>query len=258
MTGKITARVIAVLITIGLSAGCTIEPVSDPVVEVPEISTMDGYTSVYHPAHLSSAEAWDLFNESENAIIIDVRSEESFLERRVSVAVNATYEDIADFASANIPEKDRLIITYCFCDGKGGPALSARDLLTGLGYTNVFYTDPGSEWTFEGTSIPEDIADISGQGIITGEKARELYESDNNVILLDVRSQEEYEENHLNGSVLIPVSELEERLSELTDKDAIIIVYCRAGRRSAAASEILISNGYTGVYDMQSIDNWPK
>jgi len=92
--------------------------------------------------------------------------------------------------------------------------------------------------------------------IVTGEEAREIFETNENVILLDVRNQDEFDELHIEGSILIPVGQLESRLHELPDKEAIIIVYCRAGRRSAEASEILISNGYKNIYDMQTIYNW--
>jgi len=213
-----------------------------------------------------------MFNSSDGALILDVRSEASFLERRVSVAVNVIYEDITGFAAANIPDKDKTIITYCFCDGKGGPALSARDLLTELGYTSVFYMDPEDEWTYAGTHVPDtdaqgadaqdtDVPEAatgnSGRGKISGSEAKKLFESDEKVIMLDVRGKDEYEENHIVGSTLIPVAQLEERLSELPDKEVIIIVYCRAGRRSEAAYDILVNSGYVNVYDMQSINNWP-
>ena len=95
-----------------------------------------------------------------------------------------------------------------------------------------------------------------GVTLVTGAEARDIFESDNSVILLDVRNQDEHDDYHIVGSILIPVDELESRLSELPDKDAVIIVFCRAGRRSAIASEILVSNGYTKVNDMQGIENW--
>ena len=92
--------------------------------------------------------------------------------------------------------------------------------------------------------------------IISGNEAKQMFESDNSVILLDVRNQDEFDEYHLNDSILIPVADLESRLSELPDKNADIIVFCRAGRRSALAAEILSANGYTNVFDMGSIYNW--
>ena len=96
----------------------------------------------------------------------------------------------------------------------------------------------------------------SPANLISGSEARELFETDDRMVLLDVRNQDEYDEYHIVDSVLIPVDELESRLSELPDKDALIIVFCRAGRRSAIAAGILTANGYTNVRDMQSIKNW--
>jgi len=92
--------------------------------------------------------------------------------------------------------------------------------------------------------------------VITGAEARILYESISDVVLLDVRSQEEFNEFHLADSILIPAGELESRLDELPSKDNIIIVYCKAGIRSEKAVETLLYYGFKNVYDMQSIDNW--
>ncbi|MCL2425603.1 MAG: rhodanese-like domain-containing protein [Oscillospiraceae bacterium] len=92
--------------------------------------------------------------------------------------------------------------------------------------------------------------------VISGAEASKLYEGNDSAILLDVRNQDEFDTHHIEGSIHIPYTELESRLSELPDKDAIIIVFCRAGRRSAIAASILVENGYTNVYDMQEITNW--
>ena len=205
---------------------------------------------------LDSNTAFEMWSETDDAVIIDVRESESFLQRHVSGAVNVQSEDLTAFAAENIPDKDTLIITYCFCGGMGGPALSARNLLAGLGYTNVFYTDPEGEWEYNGSNVSEG-TDMNNR-IITGDEAKEIVDSNDTVILLDVRNLDEYEELHIEGSVLIPVAELEARLDELPqDKETIIIVYCRGGVRSAAAFEILIENGYTDIYDMQMVTNWP-
>jgi len=246
-----------------LAAGCAGRGPSQDTAETGKVSTMEGYNSRYNPAHISSAEAWDMVNSEGGAVVLDVRSEASYLERHVSVAVNVPFEDAADYAQANIPDKNSVIICYCYCDDKGGAALSVRDLLTNLGYTSVYYTEPDVEWTYEGTSVDtNEDSNVVEEGdtvhrIISGTEAKKLYETSQGVILLDVRNKDEYKASHIDGSVLIPVSELASRLSELPDKDAIIIVYCRSGMRSASAYEILIAGGYTNVYDMQSVYNWP-
>lgn len=93
---------------------------------------------------------------------------------------------------------------------------------------------------------------------ITPQEARDLLAEDNGVILLDVRTTEEHKEIRIPGSILIPHDNIRnEAVSKLNDKDAIIIVYCRSGRRSKIASLELINMGYKNVYDLGGIIDWP-
>jgi len=93
---------------------------------------------------------------------------------------------------------------------------------------------------------------------ITPEEAMQRLDSEEEIVLLDVRTPEEYAEGHIPGSQLIPLQTLEEEApNQLTDKDAPIFVYCRSGNRSLEAAEILVEQGYTQVYDLGGIINWP-
>jgi hydroxyacylglutathione hydrolase len=69
-------------------------------------------------------------------------------------------------------------------------------------------------------------------------------------MLLDVRTAEEYAEGHIKGALLIPVQELQQRISEVP-KDRQVYVYCRSGVRSVRASKILVKAGYTRVENVQ-------
>jgi len=81
---------------------------------------------------------------------------------------------------------------------------------------------------------------------ITAQQAQVLIEKDQNVTLLDVRTVDEFKEGHIRGATLIPVSKLEANLAKLKDsKNKQIVVYCRSGSRSVAASRILKANGFT-------------
>ncbi|MEX1377180.1 MAG: rhodanese-like domain-containing protein [Eubacteriales bacterium] len=72
-------------------------------------------------------------------------------------------------------------------------------------------------------------------------------------LLLDVRTQEEYDAGHIDGSTLIPVTELQSRLDEISDyKDKKVLVYCRSGNRSVTASNILLDSGFTQVYNLET------
>jgi len=90
------------------------------------------------------------------------------------------------------------------------------------------------------------------------EEAKKRLENEKGIVLLDVRTQEEYDEKHIPNSLLIPVDVIEkEAPQKLIDKNATIFVYCRSGRRSVTASEALIKMGYTKVYNLGGIIDWP-
>ncbi|MEX1308421.1 MAG: rhodanese-like domain-containing protein [Eubacteriales bacterium] len=78
--------------------------------------------------------------------------------------------------------------------------------------------------------------------------------------LLDVRTQEEYDDVHIEGATLISVYELENRISEIEQyKDIPVLVYCRSGNRSIVASQILIENGFMNITDLQGgISAWTR
>ena len=93
---------------------------------------------------------------------------------------------------------------------------------------------------------------------ITPQEGKDLLAKTPGAILLDVRTEEEYKELRIPGSVLIPVAELPDRLSELPkDPAKPIVIYCRSGNRSATAAGILVKAGFPVVYDMGGIIDWP-
>ena len=87
---------------------------------------------------------------------------------------------------------------------------------------------------------------------------KKLTGSKENFLLVDVRTQQEYNEGHIPGSILFPVDKIQENFEEkYPDKNTLIIVYCRSGNRSRNASITLIDMGYTNVKDMGGIQSWP-
>ena len=93
---------------------------------------------------------------------------------------------------------------------------------------------------------------------ITAEEARQIMDSEEGYVILDVRTQEEYDQGHIPGAILIPNTEIEAWAEqELPDKDQLILVYCRSGRRSKLAADILVSLGYTDIREFGGIIDWP-
>ena len=93
---------------------------------------------------------------------------------------------------------------------------------------------------------------------ISPEAANKRLNTEKDIVLLDVRTVEEYTEKHIPGSVLIPVEVIKTQATEkLKDKNAVIFVYCRSGNRSATAAQALADMSYTNVNNLGGINNWP-
>lgn len=93
---------------------------------------------------------------------------------------------------------------------------------------------------------------------ITAQQAKEIMVSQEGYIILDTRTQEEFDEGHIPGAILIPYDEILEKAEDvLTDKDQMILVYCRSGRRSKLAAEDLVKLGYSNIKEFGGIIDWP-
>ena len=92
---------------------------------------------------------------------------------------------------------------------------------------------------------------------IDGAKAKALIDSESGYIIIDARTQEEYDQGHIPEAILIPEYEIADRAEkELPDKNQLILVYCRSGRRSKIAAEELVKLGYTNVKEFGGIIDW--
>lgn len=92
---------------------------------------------------------------------------------------------------------------------------------------------------------------------ISAAEAKALMDSESGYIIIDARTQSEYDEGHIPGAILIPEYEIADCAEqELTDKNQLILVYCRSGRRSKIAAEELVKLGYTNVKEFGGIIDW--
>ena len=93
---------------------------------------------------------------------------------------------------------------------------------------------------------------------ITPQQAKEIMDTETDYIIIDARTDEEFAEGHIENAILIPEYEIANRAEkELPDKEQLILVYCRSGRRSKIASEELVKLGYTNVKEFGGIIDWP-
>lgn len=93
---------------------------------------------------------------------------------------------------------------------------------------------------------------------ITQEEAKEMMDTQE-VIILDVREQNEYDSGHIPDAVLLPVGTIDEDTAAavIPEKDSTVLVYCRSGNRSKTASSALAELGYTNIYEFGGINTWP-
>lgn len=110
-------------------------------------------------------------------------------------------------------------------------------------------TDASTATTAEATGIYQ---------LITGNQIKERMDAGETIMIVDVRTKEEFDAGHIPGAILIPNETIgASEPSELPNKDAVIVVYCRSGRRSMESANKLLKLGYKNIYDLGGIGNWP-
>ncbi len=93
---------------------------------------------------------------------------------------------------------------------------------------------------------------------IDGQSALDMMNNETDYIIIDVRTESEYQQGHIKNAINIPNESIDESVSEiLTDKDQLLLVYCRSGNRSKKASEKLAKLGYSNIYEFGGISDFP-
>ena len=109
-----------------------------------------------------------------------------------------------------------------------------------------------------GCTAPKPAAETNTYRQITMQEAVEMMEKEDDYIILDVRTEQEYIAGHIPGAIVIPNETIgTEDIPQLPDKDQLIMVYCRSGNRSKQASDKLVKLGYTNIIEFGGINSWP-
>lgn len=90
---------------------------------------------------------------------------------------------------------------------------------------------------------------------ISASQAKDMMEQED-VVIIDVREEDEYKQGHIKNAVLIPLNTIDENNPQLPDKNQTLLIYCRSGNRSAKAAKKFIKLGYQNVYDFGGIIDW--
>ena len=115
--------------------------------------------------------------------------------------------------------------------------------------------------TSSSTNVNEDNINMTANNKtykqISQEEAKEMMKKDDGHIIIDVRRQDEYDNGHIVGAILIPNESIgTSQPEQLKDLNQIILVYCRTGNRSKQAAQKLADMGYTNVCEFGGINTW--
>lgn len=103
------------------------------------------------------------------------------------------------------------------------------------------------------TSQPKDVTYKQ----VASDTALEMMNEESDYIILDVRTQAEYDEGHIPDAICIPNETIgKEQPDQLPDKFQLIFVYCRSGNRSKQAAQKLSDMGYTNIVEIGGINDW--
>jgi len=135
--------------------------------------------------------------------------------------------------------------------------LLAIGLLAGVAMLSA--CTPASPITTPPAQAPVTAAPVSNTfQIISAQQAKQMMDQSTGYVIVDVRTQSEYQDGHIDGAILIPVDQIASLApSKLPDKTQLIFVYCRSGARAQQASTTLSQMGYTNVFDFGGITSWP-
>ena len=133
-------------------------------------------------------------------------------------------------------------------------AASLASIVSLAGLTGYFGAAAGSN----GSNATNDSGSSASYQQVNAETAKELMDTEDDCVILDVRTQAEYDESHIPGAIPIPHDTVATAAEDaLPDKGQLILVYCRSGNRSKQASQTLVDLGYTNVVEFGGINSWP-
>ena len=148
-------------------------------------------------------------------------------------------------------------LTACAAAGKQSGTVETQQMAEGMQAEQGMEAGQGALPGGSGQTEQEDTMQAEYHKI-SAEDAKKRMDSGDDIIILDVRTQAEYDESHIPGAILIPNETIGNGKPELLpDTDNEILVYCRSGNRSAQAAKKLVEAGYTQIYDFGGIMDWP-
>lgn len=207
----------ALVLSLGAMVGCTSET-----------------TQKVEYKNIDAKKTEKLLEENEGVLVVDVRTSEEYAEGHLVNAINIPFDNFESRINDMESYKDKTVLLYC---RTGNRSEKAAKILAENGFKDAQNATEGvEEYEYK----------LVKYNNITAQEAEKIMNENKEVVVLDVRKANEFADGHLENAINIPLEDVESKISELKDsKDKDVLVYCRVGRRSAEAAEILEKNGFT-------------
>lgn len=243
---KVVIMGLVLTVSIGALTGCSTKDTSS---EDNKQSTEVAAENKATYKDIDGKEAEALVKDSEEVLLIDVRGEADYLAGHIENAINLPVEDIkenlegTDVYKAKLESfKDKPVIFYC---NSGGKSSEAAKILIEKGYTKVYNAQGVKEYDYK-------IVQTVPYQNITGKAAEALIANNKDMIIVDVRSEEEFDVGHIENSVNLYFEDLAKDQSKLKDyKNKVVLLYCNTGNKSEKTAKVLQDNGFTKVYNAE-------
>lgn len=195
---------------------------------------------------ITPEEAYKIISEGKHHFLLDVRTAEEYSLGHIEGANLIPVQELEN-RLGEIPKGEQIIV-YC---KSGGGSRTAVSILMENGFGMVYDMGEISDWQNKGYPVVVGEETTKGFEEITVDEAYQIFISNKDYLFIDVRSEDEYNSGHIEGAIYIPVSEIENRLSEIPE-DKLVIVYCDGSScsRSNMAASILTEDGFKQVYNI--------
>lgn len=202
----------------------------------------------------TAEEVYKIINEKKDYYLVDVRTKEEYSQVHLGGAALIPVDEIKNRLT-EIP-KDKPVIVYC---KSGARSMQAANILVSNGFKAVYNMTGGiEEWQKEGYPVVKDNSasqdtgsENQGFSTLPVDEVYEIVKNNEDYLIIDVRSIDEYKDGHIKGAISIPVSDIEKRIAEIP-KDRPVIVYCNGSNCdiSVTAAKILVKYGFKKVYNI--------
>lgn len=212
---------------------------------VPKSQTTTGYENI------DAKETEKLIEVTNNVLVVDVRSDDEYERGHLINAINLPYDNEFNSELIKINNyKDKTVLVYCQTGNRSEKA--AKELVSN-GFKNVKNATEGvGEYDYNLVKV-DNITGKEAEEIINDAKNDKIdydddYDGNDDLIIIDVRSQKDFNNGHIENAINIPLEDFDSKINELNKyKNNEIIVYSTTGEKSEKASENLVNNGFRDV-----------